>query len=149
MVQRYENCVAVRPNCVHDVRTPHCQALSSSWTLWVNSLKTSFHTTMPVPMWPTLFRTNWLPCSGRCFQHASYSQPWLTAMWFSHLWTVTESPLIHVRWWHAGGCGTVAYVAAQGNICRQNTPPCTSVGLLYECLWWLSDFCHTFTHERF
>ena len=32
-----------------------------------------FCTTVPIPMWSTFFRTNWMPYSGRCFQHSPYN----------------------------------------------------------------------------
>jgi len=58
--------------------------------------------TVPIPMWPTDFWTEYCVKGGA---PASCIQPGLMAMQFSHLWTIKESPQrshIYIRWCTGG-----------------------------------------------
>ena len=84
-------------------------------------------------MWPTEFRTNWMPCSGRCFNILHMALTYGLVIFRPVDWKPSDS----CQMMTCRSCGTVVYLAAQGNLWRQNMPTCISVGLLNECLWWL------------
>ena len=148
MVQRYENCVAVRANCMRDDRIPRCPALSSSWTLWVNSLKTSSCTTVPVSPCG-------LHCSGLTECHAvggAFSILHITLTYCHVIFTSVDcyrkpSDLCQMvtcrRLWYSGLCSsTRKYLQEEystWHICGT---------LIWMLLVTVPDSCHTFTRER-
>jgi hypothetical protein len=105
---------------------------------------------MPILMWPTEVRTDWMPCNRRC------SNILHTAWTYCHAiftpFDIKENPqrpYIHVRWRCAGGCGIVI---------RQQLKEFTANGthqLMYQwnsCLNACGDVfncCNTLTHEHY
>jgi hypothetical protein len=97
------------------------------------------------PMRP--FTSNRMPRNGRCFM--TCTQPTLTAIQFSCLWTVTENPqrpYINAGWICKGECGTVAYAVVQGLLFKCYTLT-TTMWLPSKFLWWsFCNCCNMFIH---